>query len=86
MSIQAKMESIFQKTCQSWENCSESNIQSFLAQCLENNIDPQFCMSWVEQHNAEIPQWNSISKVSLEWVNQHTSTGTPLTTDENNLF
>lgn len=44
----------------------------------ESNIDPQYCMSWVEQHKAQIPEWDAVSKISLDWVNQHTSTGSPI--------
>lgn len=77
-SLQNKMEIIWKETCGSWENCTESTIQSFLAKCHENNIDPQFCMSWVEQYSTQIPDWNTVSKVSLDWVNQHTSTGSPI--------
>lgn len=45
LSIQLKMENIWTSTCGSWQNCTETTIQSFLEQCLENNIDPQYCMS-----------------------------------------
>lgn len=84
-SIQSKMENIWKSTCQSWENCTEKNIEEFLTECLENNIDPQFCMSWVEQHKAQIPDWTAVSKVSLDWINQHTSTGSPLSIKEDEL-
>lgn len=76
--IQAEMESIFNNTCGSFENCTETSVKSFLQQCEENGIDSQFCMSWVEQHKTEIPEWQSVSKVSLEWMNEHTSTGSPI--------
>ncbi|MCM3409274.1 hypothetical protein [Metabacillus litoralis] len=72
-----KMENIFQNTCGSWQNCTDTTIEAFLDQCEQNNIDPQFCMSWVEQHKSEIPGWDTVSKVSLQWVNEHTSTGAP---------
>ncbi|MCM3584765.1 hypothetical protein M3182_03270 [Mesobacillus maritimus] len=72
-----EMERIWNQTCGSWENCNEENIQSFLSQCEEKSIDPQYCMSWVEQHSNQIPNWSDVSKVSLEWVNEHTSTGGP---------
>jgi trans-aconitate methyltransferase len=75
--IKDKMENIFQNTCGSWLNCTDTTIQAFLDQCEQNNIDPQFCMSWVEQHKSEIPEWVTVSKVSLEWVKEHTSTGSP---------
>ncbi|MGE6261039.1 hypothetical protein ACQKCU_24720 [Heyndrickxia sporothermodurans] len=78
LSIQAKMEKLFINTCRTWQNCTESNIKAFLEQCQENNIDPQFCMGWVEQHKSQIPEWQAISNVSLEWINQHTSTGSPI--------
>jgi len=80
--IQAAMENIFNNTCGSFENCTESSIQAFLQQCEENGIDSQFCMSWVEQHKSEIPNWQSVSKVSLEWMNEHTSTGSPISFSE----
>ncbi|OMP66171.1 hypothetical protein [Domibacillus epiphyticus] len=81
-SIQQKIEHIWKNTCGSWENCTETTIQLFLTQCQENNIDPQYCMSWVEQHKAQIPEWPSISKISLNWINQHTSTGSPISFTE----
>jgi hypothetical protein len=80
--IQSEMENIFNNTCGTFENCTESSIQSFLQQCEENGIDSQFCMSWVEQHKSEIPNWQSVSKVSLEWMNEHTSTGSPISFSE----
>lgn len=86
LSVQTQMKNIWQNTCGSWQNCTETTIQSFLAQCQEKNIDPQFCMSWVEQHKTQIPDWTAISKVSLDWVNQHTSTGSPISfTEKDNL-
>ncbi|MBY0121142.1 hypothetical protein [Bacillus sp. S/N-304-OC-R1] len=77
-SIQNKMEKIFQHTFRSWENCTETSIKDFLEQCLEQGIDPQYCMSWVEQHKSQIPDWQGISQLSLNWVNEHTSTGSPV--------
>lgn len=82
LSIQKKMENIFNNTCGTWQNCTESNIQSFLEQCQEHSIDSQYCMSWVEQHKSQIPDWQVVSKVSLDWVNQHTSTGSPISFTE----
>jgi hypothetical protein len=76
--IQSKMENVWQETCGSWQNCNQTTIQSFLEQCQEKNIDPQYCMSWVEKHSTEIADWLAVSKVSLDWVNQHTSTGSPI--------
>ncbi|WP_075981855.1 hypothetical protein [Bacillus massilinigeriensis] len=73
ISLQEKVEKAFQNTCGSWENCTQSTIQSFLQECFENNIDPQFCMSWVEKHSGQIPEWSEVSMVSLDWMNQHTS-------------
>lgn len=83
--IQTKMENIWQRICGSWENCTDTTIQSFLAECLESNIDPQYCMSWVEKHKNEIPGWSSVSQVSLNWMNQHTSTGSPISINDQNL-
>lgn len=76
--LKQEMERIWSETCGSWENCTEENIQSFLAQCGEKSIDPQYCMSWVEKHRDQIPNWSAVSKVSLDWVNEHTSTGSPI--------
>ncbi|WP_106768560.1 hypothetical protein [Paenibacillus faecalis] len=74
-SLQNKMESIFHQTCETWQNCTQSNILSFLRQCQEQNIDSQYCMSWVEQHKSQIPDWKNVSEASLDWMNQNTSTG-----------
>jgi hypothetical protein len=82
LSIQTKMENLFVNTCGTWQHCTESNIQTFLGQCQENNIDPQYCMSWVEQHKSQISDWQVVSKVSLDWVNHHTSTGSPISFTE----
>lgn len=81
-SIQEKIEAIWQETCGTWENCNETTIQSLLSKCEEQSIDPQFCMSWVEQHKEQIPNWSNVSEISLDWVNQHTSTGSPISTQE----
>ncbi|MCL6570340.1 MAG: hypothetical protein K6T88_01480 [Bacillus sp. (in: Bacteria)] len=80
--LDSKMENVWEKTCGSWQNCTETTIQSFLAQCYEKNIDPHYCMGWVEKHRAHIPDWNAVSKISLDWVNQHTSTGSPISFTE----
>ncbi|CRK83153.1 hypothetical protein [Neobacillus massiliamazoniensis] len=85
LSLQTKMENVWQNTCGSWENCNETTIQSFLAQCLEYNLDPQFCMSWVEKHQSEIPNWTAVSKTSLDWVNKHTSTGTAISINDQEI-
>ena len=86
VSIQAKMENVWSYTCGSWENCNDGTILSFLSQCLEYNIDPQFCMSWVEKHQNEIPNWEAVSATSLGWVNQHTSTGSAISISEQDLI
>ena len=82
ISIQTKMENVWLNSCGSWENCNQSTIQSFLSQCLDYNIDPQFCMSWVEQHMDQIPDWDTVSATSLNWVNEHTSTGSTISITE----
>jgi hypothetical protein len=82
LSVQTKMENVWVNTCGTWENCNESTIQSFLGQCLEYNIDPQFCMSWVEEHMDQIPDWTAVSETSLNWVNEHTSTGSAISITE----
>ena len=74
-SIQMKMEQILSHTCGSFETCTESNIQTFLTECYEENIDPQYCLSWVSEHNAKIPNWTNVSRISQEWINGHTSSG-----------
>ena len=83
--IQGKMENVFSYTCGSWQNCNQDTIQSFLSQCMEYNIDPQYCMSWVEQHKDEIPNWGAVSETSLGWVNEHTSSGSPISITEQGL-
>ncbi|OIK15963.1 hypothetical protein BIV60_06910 [Bacillus sp. MUM 116] len=85
LSLQTKMENVWLNTCGAWENCNETTIQSFLSQCMEYNIDPQFCMSWVEQHKNEIPNWSAVSETSLGWVNQHTSSGSPYSVNDEGL-
>lgn len=84
MAVDSKqvMKRIWGDTCGSWENCNEENLQAFLTQCLEKGIDPQYCMSWVEQHSSQIPKWSVVSKMSLAWVNEHTSTGSPINIHE----
>jgi hypothetical protein len=85
LSLQTKMENIWSNTCGSWENCNETTIQSFLSQCEEYSIDSQYCMSWVEQHKDQIPNWAGVSETSLGWINQHTSTGSPFSVNDENL-
>jgi hypothetical protein len=85
VSLQTKIENIWSNTCGSWENCNETTIKSFLSQCDEYNLDPQYGMSWVEQHKEEIPNWTAVSEASLGWINQHTSTGSPYTASDENL-
>lgn len=85
LSIQTEMENIWSDTCGSWQNCNESTIQSFLTKCEELSIDSQYCMSWVEQYKDQIPNWNDVSKVSLKWINQHTSAGSPYSVSDENL-
>jgi hypothetical protein len=85
ISVQTKMENVWLNTCGSWENCNAETVQSFLSQCLDYNIDPQFCMSWVEQHRDQIPNWTAVSETSLSWVNEHTSTGSAISITEQDL-
>jgi hypothetical protein len=40
--IKQEMERIWVETCFLWENCKEENIRSFLSQCQEKSIDPQY--------------------------------------------
>ncbi|WP_027409756.1 hypothetical protein [Anoxybacteroides tepidamans] len=77
-SVQETMERIWRNTCGTWENCNVSNVQSFLSECFEHNIDPQYCMDWITQHTNEIPNASAILDEAQEWVNEHTSTGSPL--------
>ncbi|OCA90078.1 hypothetical protein F7984_04280 [Pradoshia sp. D12] len=85
-SIQIKMEQILSHTCGSFENCTETNIQTFLTQCYEENIDPQYCLSWIAEHNAKIPNWANVSKISQEWINGHTSTGSTFFNNEGDVL
>jgi hypothetical protein len=84
-SVQEKMEDIWRTTCGTWENCNETTVQSFLSQCEQRSIDPQYCMSWIQQHNDKIPNWTAVSDTTREWVIQHTSTGSPISGSENNF-
>ena len=84
-SIQGTMENIWRTTCGSWENCNESTVQSFLSQCEQHNIDPQFCMSWIQQHSEQIPNWSAVSDTTREWVNQHTSSGSHFAIQDEDL-
>ena len=77
-SIQEKMEEIWRSTCGTWENCNASTVQSFLSECEQNSIDPQFCMSWIQEHANMIPNWSNIADMTREWVVEHTSTGSPI--------
>jgi hypothetical protein len=77
-----KMEAIWRTTCGTWENVNETTVQSFLSQCEEHSIDPQFCMNWIQKHNDSIPNWASVSDTTREWVVQHTSTGSPIPNSE----
>ncbi|WP_066371291.1 hypothetical protein [Neobacillus fumarioli] len=85
VSLQAKLENIWSNTCGSWQNCNDANIQTFLSQCLDYNIDPQFGMSWIEQHKNEIPNWPSVSETSFGWISEHTSSGSPISMHDENL-
>ncbi|MBM7692915.1 hypothetical protein JOC77_002346 [Peribacillus deserti] len=73
-----RMEDIWKTTCGTWENCNDVTVASFLSQCEQDSIDPQFCMSWIEQNSDKIPNWSSVSDTAREWVNEHTSTGSPV--------
>jgi hypothetical protein len=81
-SIRQHMENAFIKTCRSWQNCTEESVQAFLEECLEAGIDPQYCMSWVEQHQDQIPDWDTTANAALGWMNDHTSTGSPVSGNE----
>lgn len=76
--VMDKMEDIFRSTCGTWQNCNESNIQTFLSKCEQENIDPQFCMNWIKDNHDKIPNWTNISDTTREWVIEHTSTGSPI--------
>ncbi|WML44734.1 hypothetical protein [Neobacillus sp. PS3-40] len=85
VATQVKMENIWANTCGTWENCNETTIQSFLSRCDDYNIDPQFCMSWVETHKDLIPNWGAVSETSLNWVNDHTSSGSSFSVSDENF-
>ncbi|KON88495.1 hypothetical protein AF332_17865 [Sporosarcina globispora] len=80
-SIQASVEQIWQNTCGSWEKFNQSAVQKFLSQCEERGIDPQFAMSWIEKSKDKVPDWQTVSRVSLDWINQHTASGSPLSNE-----
>lgn len=85
VSLQTKVENIWSNTCGSWQNCNETTIQNFLSQCDEYNIDSQYCMSWIEGHKDQIPNWAEVSDTSLGWINDHTSTGAPFSITDDQL-
>ncbi|MED1201652.1 hypothetical protein [Heyndrickxia acidicola] len=74
-SLESILEQNWKRACGSWSSCNAQSIESFLNLCLEQNVDPQFCMSWVEKHKDKIKDWNEVSKTSLEWIDAHTSGG-----------
>lgn len=84
VSIQAKVENIWSYTCRSWQELNEQSLLSFLSQCLDYNLDPQYCLNWVDQHKVGISNWKSLEEAGQNWVNVHTSSGSPIIeTDEN---
>ncbi|RFU63560.1 hypothetical protein D0469_19725 [Peribacillus saganii] len=83
--VQEKMEDIWRITCVSWEDCNENNVRSFLSKCDDENIDPQFCLNWIQQHKGKIPNAPLIIDTALNWVNEHTSTGSPISGSEQEL-
>ncbi|WP_026693637.1 hypothetical protein [Peribacillus kribbensis] len=82
--ILQSMEEIWKTTCGTWQNCNSQTVLQFLGACHEKQIDPQFCMSWIEQNSNQIPNWSEVSDTTREWINEHTSTGSPIT-GENDL-
>jgi len=83
-SVQETMESFWRTTCGTWGNCNESTVQAFLSQCEQHSIDPQFCMNWIQQNRDKIPNWSAVSDTTREWVNEHTSTGSPVSMFDQN--
>ncbi|WP_409305827.1 hypothetical protein [Peribacillus sp. SCS-155] len=83
-SITNKVEAIWAATCGSWQSSNIGNLESFLKECTSNGIDPQFCMSWLEQHGDSIQSWNSIRYTVQECVNRLTSTGSPFPEEGSN--
>lgn len=77
--VQKKIEDIFEVTCGSWQGCNQSTVRNFLSQCQEHGVDPQYCLGWLEQNKEQITNWASFSHSALDWVNEHTSTGSPIT-------
>jgi hypothetical protein len=78
INIQEKMVSIFKTTCGSWQNCNESTVLSFLAECRDQSIDPQYSFNWLEEHKEQMTNWPNLSSSAQDWVNQHTSSGSPI--------
>ncbi|WP_100407391.1 hypothetical protein [Bacillus solitudinis] len=69
---------IFKETCGTWQSCDSENVVTFLNECREHSIDPQFCLNWLEEHKEQIPGWLGFSKMAQDWVSEHTSTGSPI--------
>jgi len=41
-------------------------------------------MNWIQQHRDKIPNWSAVSDTTREWVNEHTSTGSPVSMFDQN--
>ncbi|UOE96158.1 hypothetical protein [Alkalihalobacillus sp. LMS39] len=79
--IKNEIQAIFKETCGTWQNCTEETVLHFLSTCQSRNLDPQYCMNWLEEHKEQIAHWNEFSEAAQEWVNENTASGTPYTLD-----
>ncbi|WP_233522503.1 hypothetical protein [Peribacillus glennii] len=80
--MQKTVEDIWRTTCGNWKNCNHSTLQALLSECGKHSIDPQYCMSWVEEHSGNIPDWPAVAETARDWVNKHTSTGSPIVSSD----
>ncbi|AGT32005.1 hypothetical protein M493_08650 [Geobacillus genomosp. 3] len=72
------IEAIWRRQCGTWEKSDAACIQSFLAECLHRHLDPQDALNWLIEHRTALPDGDAVVSEALRWVNEHTSTGSPV--------
>ncbi|WP_078552678.1 hypothetical protein [Bacillus alkalicellulosilyticus] len=82
INIDERIHEIFKETCGTFQKCNESSIVSFLSECWKHSIDPQYAIDWLEQYKVQMAHWPEFVDKAHEWVTEHTSSGSPFTTDE----
>ncbi|MBB6282494.1 MULTISPECIES: hypothetical protein [Geobacillus] len=74
----AMVEAIWRRQCGTWERSDAACVQAFLAECVARNLDPQDGLNWVIEHRVALPNAEAVADAALRWVNEHTSTGSPI--------